>query len=602
MMPSRASADPRAAVAILPPVGDLLDLVRLLLVAACLPGLLLAPGYAILTARGAPSSDAVVYGPAVTIAIVATAVLVAVVTGVPAAVTSWVVVLGLIALTAALVARRTVPRPDASAKRPLVLMLIAFALLVGFDLVPSNPRFDTSIFDQPTPETGYAVHIANPRVPTRGGDHILQFRAEQVIWHRFVPKKNQFHEDWRFADRTPLVGVVAAALAAPPGASPPITYPGSPLGPRSDAAARNREPVAAAATASEPEPVDAWGFWFYRLVVMALSVLVLLPIFRLASDLFDTRAGTLALVGAGLSPALMLSAYYTSPKNLAAYFGMIAVLLVRRRRPWHAGLAVGGAYLSHPMGLFLGGAAFVYQLAKSRPAALRMALAALPAGIGWSVYSAATGVRSSLQNFPIGCYDVGVSTSSCWAKFKEQGLAAIGWDRVSAFFSSIAPEGLATPLRGTGYDAAHFKWFEIHDFSYGGLVGLVFFALVVVGLVRAFGRYRLEILTLVGVQVLLITVVWGFEVPYAHIAGIGMLPLLFVFGGYGLSTLSRGPAQFALAAVAVEGVLYFASLIAPVPNVSTAAYVLMAAICIAAVGALVAIGLTAIRRPVEVAA
>ena len=109
------------------------------MVAACLPVLLLGPGYAVLTARGVPAADAVVFGPAVTIAIVATAVLAAVIAGVPAAVASWVIVLGLIALAAALVARKAVPRPDASARRPVLLMLIAFALLGGVRPRPVQP-------------------------------------------------------------------------------------------------------------------------------------------------------------------------------------------------------------------------------------------------------------------------------------------------------------------------------------------------------------------------------------------------------------------------------------------------------------------------------
>jgi hypothetical protein len=579
-------------------VGDPLDLAHLLVVAACLPILLVAPGYAILTARGGTPADAIVYGPALTIAIIATGVVVAIPLGVSGAVASWVIVLGLIVVTIVLLARKRVTRPGVAATRPFLLMLLAFALLVGFDLVPSNPRFDATIYGYPSAPTGYPEHIANPRVPSRGGDHILQFRAEQAVWHRFVPAKGQFHQNWRFGDRPPLVGLVAAGLAGPPGAAPPVTYPGSPLGPRSDAAVRNREPVAAPATASVPAPIDAWGFWFYRLVVMLLSLLVLIPVFRLASDWFDERAATLAVVGAALAPALMLSAYYTSPKNLAAYFGMLSVLLVRRGSPRAAGLAVGGAYLCHPLGVFLGGAALVYQAFKSRAAAAWMAVTALPAVIAWGIYGEATGVRSSLLNTPLGCFDVDVTTSACWAQYRAKGVSVIAWDHVSAFFSSIVPEDLASPLRGGGYEFARFKWFEIHDFTFPGLVGLLFSALVVVGLVRAFPRYRLEIATLLGVQLLLILLAWGFNFSFAHIAGIGVLPLLYVFGGYGLSTLPPRLARFSLAGVAIEGILYFVSLIAPVPDVTTAAYVLMAAICIAAVGALVALGFSALRSRV----
>jgi hypothetical protein len=423
----------------------------------------------------------------------------------------------------------------------------------------------------------------------------LQFRAEQVIWHRFVPAEQQFHGLWRFGDRTPLAGLVVAGLAAPPGAAPPVTYPGSPLGPRSDDAVRNHEPIANPATPSPPEPIDAWGYWFYRLVMMALSLLVLLPIFRLASDLFDQRAATLAVVGAALAPALMLSAYFTSPKNLAAYLGMVAILLVRDGRPWGAGLAVGGAYLAHPLGLLLGGAVVIYQAVKSRAGALKMVLAVAPAVLAWSVYGAATGVRSSLVTSALGCFYPGPTVDACWQQFKHDGIAVIVWDRFRSLAGSIMPVGLVTPLRPSGFDAARLKWYEIHDFSYAGLVGLLFFGLVLLGLTRAFRRYRVEILVLVGAQALLMMLAWGAGTPNANIAGVGMLPLLFVFGGYGLSTLPARIGSFALIAVVTEGVLYFASLIAPVPDVIPLAYVLAAIMCIASLCVLVAKGVAAVR-------
>jgi hypothetical protein len=74
-----------------------------------------------------------------------------------------------------------------------------------------------------------------------------------------------------------------------------------------------------------------------------------------------------------------------------------------------------------------------------------------------------------------------------------------------------------------------------------------------------------------------------------------MLPLLFVFGGYGLSTLPARIGSFALIAVVTEGVLYFASLIAPVPDVIPLAYVLAAIMCIASLCVLVAKGVAAVR-------
>jgi hypothetical protein len=561
---------------------------------------LIAPGYALLTRRGASVGDAITFGPAVTIGIVAAAVLLSVVVDAPPEATSYLIVIALVAGTVLLTFRRRTPGPSWAELRPVLLLLFVFAFLVGFSLVPSNPRFHTDILGRPLAQaTKLLPNLANPRLPARGGDHILQFRAEQAVWYRFVPAKGQFHFAWRFQDRTPLVGFVAAGLAGPPGAAPPVTYPGSPLGPRHDAAAKNLEPFAGPTGSSFgfPSTIDPWGFWFYRLLVMSLSCLVLLPVFRLASDLFDGRVGTLAVVAAGLSPALMLSAYYPSPKNLAAYFGLLSVLLVRQRQPWLAGLAIGGAYLAHPLGVFLGGAAIVYQAVLARGAALKMALGLAPAVAAWTIYGATTGVRSTLLLNPLGCFDVGVSTRTCFENYRAQGVAIIVWDRFSSLISSIVPEALVTPLLGSGYDAARFKWFDLHDFSYGGLVGLIFFAAVVIGLVRAYSRYRLEIVVLLGVQLLLISLAWGFGDPSAHIGGIGMLPLLFAFGAYGITTLGERAATVVLALVAIEGLLYFAALIEPVPGVATLAYLLMAVLCVGAAAALIAIGFWSIRQP-----
>jgi hypothetical protein len=114
-----------------------------------------------------------VYGPAITIAVVAATVLATIAVGISAAVASWSIVLGLIALTAALTLARHVPSPDAQAIRPVVLMLIVYAFLVGFSLVPSNPTFNTN-------DTGRAVagnhvsrpHHQPPRARQRGRRHL----------------------------------------------------------------------------------------------------------------------------------------------------------------------------------------------------------------------------------------------------------------------------------------------------------------------------------------------------------------------------------------------------------------------------------------------
>ena len=115
------------------------------------------------------------------------------------------------------------------------------------------------------------------------------------------------------------------------------------------------------------------------------------------------------------------------------------------------------------------------------------------------------------------------------------------------------------------------------------------------GLVRAFPRCRLEMGALLGVQALLIMLAWGSGRPNANIAGIGVFPLLFVFGGYGLSTLPARVGSVALVAVTVEGTLYFASLIAPAPDVIPLAYVLTGVICIGSMCTLVATGLAVLR-------
>jgi len=137
----------------------------------------------------------------------------------------------------------------------------------------------------------------------------------------------------------------------------------------------------------------------------------------------------------------------------------------------------------------------------------------------------------------------------------------------------VLPFGVDPILQPPGPTGLTLKWLTIHDFSFPGMVGFVFFALSLVGLWKVWPLHRALVFWLVGGQLAFIVLFWGLPAVAAWVAGLGLLPFIYIFGAVGLLTVSERAARWLAGVVAVEWLLYIRTLYYPIEGVSPGQYV-----------------------------
>jgi hypothetical protein len=588
------------------------DLAQYVLVAILLFVLLLAPGYVVLTALRVGGPNRVVFSPWLSVGFTVAAAGLGVAFDLSFYVVSWSIAGILIASTAvaALVGvRRIGPLRSALSlaagdRVPLLVILAAFAFLVGFNGIPSNPPGTINPCAPPSSAhrtylpllhpgpcaTVAPPYVSMPRLPERAQDDLLQFRTAQAIWNHKLFDDRDFSGGWHLQDRTPLLGLLTAGLASPAGVALPVTYPEQPTFPQygpsplwlkkfgaahDSSITPSTQPGSFGPPGYEPPLTDRWGYWYYRLLSMLLNALVVLPTVGLGTLLFSRRVGALAGVAAALSPAIMQNAYYTSPKYLGVYFGLCALLLVLERRPALAGAGIGLSYLCHPLGLILAGGVLMFQLVRrSVRGAVTLATVALIVAAPWFAFTIHTGRSSNLAAYPLGCVGPTVTIDSCAHQFVNEPLSTLFWQRLLVLPNLVLPASLSPtqPLQPPSIEGLRIRWLTSHDFTFPGMVGFAFFVFAVIGLIRAWRPRRAFIVTFAGGQLLALLVVMGVPGWTAWLAGLGLLPLIYVFGAYGLSVVSPRTAFWGLVIAGAEWLAYLGALYHPIDNVTVGQY------------------------------
>jgi hypothetical protein len=288
------------------------------------------------------------------------------------------------------------------------------------------------------------------------------------------------------------------------------------------------------------------------------------------------RVGTLAAVAASLSPAIMENAYYTSPKYLGVYFAFCGLLLVMARRPALAGAALGASYLCHPLGSVLAASVVLYQIIRRE---LRNAVVVVAAALlivaPWFAFTAAKGQSTNLVGYPLGCIGPSVRLDACWDNFVNRPVSETVWQRVEILPELVIPPSLSPqqPLQPPSRDGLLLKWMTAHDFAYPGMVGFAFFAFVILGGVRWWPREKRLLASIVGGQLLAILVIWGLPGWPPLIVGLGLLPMIYVLGAFGLVTASARAARIGAFLIAAEWLIYLGALYRPIANVDAGQYV-----------------------------
>jgi hypothetical protein len=189
-----------------------------------------------------------------------------------------------------------------------------------------------------------------------------------------------------------------------------------------------------------------------------------------------------------------------------------------------------------------------------------------------------------------------VEVEDCVEEFSNRPTSNIAWQRVVAVPQMVLPFGVDALLAPPGRTGLAVEWLTIHDFSFPGMVGFVFFGLAVVGLWKAWSRHHELLFWVCGGQVALIVLFWGLPAVPAWVAGLGLLPFIFIFGALGLTAVSPRAARWLALAVVLEWLLYLRALYYPIDGVPAGQYVVGWLLIAGGILAMLAIGHRALAR------
>ena len=178
--------------------------------------------------------------------------------------------------------------------------------------------------------------------------HVVQLVASGVNPHGDAGELN--FRPWSFSHRGPLAGIITGAIPLLSGARIPLDMPSQPW-----------------------QPFDPQGFAAYRIGMIVLSGAALLALYGAAEVLLGAQRAYQVLLIAALSPFIVHEVYFTWPKIPAAGMVVLSFLLIVKCHPAWGGLALGAAYLFHPLALFSAPAAVVLISAVTLPSTKRPA-------------------------------------------------------------------------------------------------------------------------------------------------------------------------------------------------------------------------------------
>jgi hypothetical protein len=221
-----------------------------------------------------------------------------------------------------LIVRRSSRESLLSADEWRVLLIVGAALAIAvakavWSLGPSGELWGDTVFR--TLEVG-------DRSDSRISFYVIELVANGL--HPFGTAAHNLFIPYNFSARGPFTGLAAAPIVELTGGRPPVSL-------RDQAFT----------------PFDPEGWASYRIAMMAFASTALLSVWTVARQLAGSRAARLAVILAATAPFLIHEIWFTWPKLLTGSFALLAGLYVIERRFWRAGLLVGLAYLTHPMGL-----------------------------------------------------------------------------------------------------------------------------------------------------------------------------------------------------------------------------------------------------------
>ncbi len=387
--------------------------------------------------------------------------------------------------------RRPVDRIVAPSERAIALMMMLL-LLIGIGRAAWSAMPDGELYGATVSRSLEVGNRSDSRIP---------YHAVQLVQNHVGPYgevAESYYSPWSFSDRSPLAGLASVPAVFVAGAEPPLTMPDQAW-----------------------VPFDPQGFAAYRIAMMAFAATVLVSVYGLLRVRFAESTARRAAIVVALCPFVVHEVYFTWPKLLSASWAFVAALLLVRRRPLAAGVALGFSYLAHPAGLFVVVAlGLAWLLAPEagtftrRDPPLRWTrrvqdVAVLGAGMGLVVGAWMLANRGHLDSTFVGYLtdaDGRSATSvDMWVRAR---LASLGntfvpfrlWIADADNLSVVSLLGPTSRLVTVG-----FSYWSTVPFG----VGLVFFPWYVLGLGRALWRAPVAVTSIVVAPLIVFWLYWG---------------------------------------------------------------------------------------------
>jgi hypothetical protein len=99
-------------------------------------------------------------------------------------------------------------------------------------------------------------------------------------------------------------------------------------------------------------------------------------------------------------------------------------------------------------------------------------------------------------------------------------------------------------------------------------------------------REKRLLATLVGGQLLAMIVIWGLPGWPAWVVGLGLLPMIYVLGAFGLATAGARVVRIGAFLIAAEWLIYLGALYRPIANVDAGQYLFGWALILGALASL----------------
>jgi hypothetical protein len=325
-------------------------------------------------------------------------------------------------------------------------------------------------------------------------DSRISFIVPQMVAHGggpYGPIGSYSYSPYNFSSRGPLAGLGSTPIVLASGGHPPARHPEQPWA-----------------------PFDWHGFMAYRIAMMAFACTAFLSLWELIRRLAGIPAAGFGLLLAATTPFLMHEVWFTWPKLFAASFVLLAAICVIERRPLFAGLLAGAGYLIHPVALLSLPALALIALWPlrgarwNRPRVRQAAL--LGAGVVafmvvWRLANGSHYQQSEFLDYFTQAWPLSHPTLGQLLEYRLESLGNTLVPLLLLATSSASPS--INVFGGTSPPIVHF-FFQYWDTLPFG-VSIVFFPLLLLGLWRAWRRWRWPVLATIVVPLVIFTFYWG---------------------------------------------------------------------------------------------